>query len=142
MRRIVFISMILLIFLAGCGGRSDGGISGIKENCITTNDHGSCSGTFKVVRGDNTRYFNKIKMDADETVYLEMEASVDRGEMIIRVINYDGFPVDYLVSPEEPAAFELWVLGDGSEFLPIQFNVDKGQVVEGATFFLKYKRNF
>jgi hypothetical protein len=81
-------------------------------------------------------------MDAEETVYLEMEASVDRGEMIITVINYDGFPVDYLVSSDEPAAFKLWVLGDGSEFLPIQFKVDKGKVVEGVAFSLKYKRNF
>ncbi len=142
MRKAVLLSIILLIFVAGCGGRSDGGIGGIQESCITTNDHGSCQGTFKTVRGDNTHYFKKIKMDEEETVYLEMQASLSRGEMIITVINYDGFPVDYQVTTGTPADFELWVLGDGSGLLPIQFNVDQGKVVEGVEFSLSYQRNY
>jgi hypothetical protein len=134
--------MILILFLTACGGKSDGGIRGIQENCITTNDQGKCNGTFKVVRGNNTHEFKKIKMNTDETVYLEMETTVEKGEMIITVINFDGIPVDYFVSPDEPASFALWVLSGGSEFLPIEFNVDNGKVVEGVTFSLSYKRDF
>ncbi len=142
MRRVVFLSLVLLILLAGCGGRSDGGIGGIQENCITTNDHGSCGVTFDVVRGDNIRKFEKIKMAEDETVYLEMEVEIDRGELIITVINYDGYPVDYKVTPDTPVQFELWVLGDGSGYLPIQFNAGQGNLVEGVAFSLKYTRYF
>ncbi len=142
MRKVVFLSIIFLLLLAGCGGRSDGGIGGIQENCITTNDHGSCGGTFDVVRGDNTHQFDKITMAEDETVYLEMEAKINQGDLIISVINYDGYPVDYQVTPDSPAKFELWVLGDGSGYLPIQFNVGEGNVVEGVAFSIKYNRNF
>ena len=142
MRKLVFLSMILLILLAGCGGKSDGGIRGIQEKCIITNDHGSCGGTFDIIRGENTHQFTKITMDEDETVYLEMETKISRGDLIITVINYDGYPVDYQVTPDTPVKFELWVLGDGSGYLPIQFNVGQTNIVEGVEFSLQYKRLF
>lgn len=138
--RKILAPLILLILMTGCSSRPDAGIKISGESCITTNSYGNCSITFSNVQKDNTFYLEKIVLEPEETVFLEMDITIFSGEMQVGVINYEGDWVTYSVLPDQVLKISQWVVGDGSGTLPVQFNNLGNKPVENVQIHLKYTR--
>ena len=138
MRKIFFVFLLGVFFLTACQQSTDLGMKVESESCMITGVSGRCRSYFNSVRGKNIHYYDKVVFTTYDSAYLEMEVSAEKGELTVVIINYDNEPVEYLVKPEKPARIALWVRGDHTGTLPIQFNTVENNIVEGVPVFFEY----
>lgn len=135
-KKISSILFILIIFLlSSCRPGQERGLIGGSENCVTSNNSGSCSGFFTQVYGENLKSFDNVFVLEDSAIYLNLTVKSTNGKMTIGIkefgIKEDWKTID--IEPGAPVTFKGWVIPDENGLFTIQFtqleNTKTGRVI-------------
>ncbi len=95
--------LLILALLLSC----DGTATGQSESCRSTSNSGSCTGSFRTIKG---RYHYSIELTQyprDTPVQVEMTASIESGRLRMGLVEVDGQVADsetyVMVVPGQPA---------------------------------------
>ena len=84
--RLLLLFTLLLLPLSAC----DGTATGQTENCRSTSSSGSCTGSYRTIKG---RYHYDIEItqySRDTPVQVEMTASIESGRLRMGLVEVDG----------------------------------------------------
>jgi hypothetical protein len=97
-RKILYLATLLLM-AAACSGGTSGSVSGTRQSCQSSGGIGTCEGQINKLSGAFT---HKVKTDfyrEGDPVFVEIDITVQSGELRLTIESPDGFVSSIQVSP-------------------------------------------
>lgn len=130
--------LLLSLALAGCGENASTAI-GSTQNCRSTWDSGTCTGSIRTVRGPYNYRIENDRLKRDTPVWVEVQLSLASGALRVSLSSVDGETVQAIARPGEPVDLAGYSAVGSFESIPVGMHVIEGQEATGVQYTVSWR---
>jgi hypothetical protein len=127
----------LILALAACEGGTSGSVIGSSESCSQRGDSGSCQGRYRTLRGSYGADIEHEGMSSFDTVQVQVEVSVESGNVNVSIETPDGERPSMTASPGAPVTL-VGLAAGGMDGFEVRLEAANGEA-SGVSYTVVYE---